>query len=70
MDSDTKAIVKLDELELGLYRRGNEICVYLNQGQVCIFRQIVELVPELGGVEGKVVNLETLRRLNKMVRVT
>ena len=69
MSSDTQAMVKLDELELGLYRRGGEVVVYVNQGGVCIFRESVGLVPELADGDGKVVSLETLRRVSKSVRV-
>ena len=69
MSSDTQVMVKLDELELGLYRRGGEVVVYVNQGGVCLFRENIELVPELAGEDGKVVSLETLRRVSKRVRV-
>ena len=69
MSKDTQAMVKLDELELGLYRRGSEVVVYVNQGGVCIFRKNVGLIPELADGDGKVVSLETLRRVSKSVRV-
>jgi hypothetical protein len=69
MTKDTQAVVKLDELELGLYRRGDEVVVYVNQGGVCIFRKNVGLVAELAGEAGKVVSLETLRRVSKSVCV-
>ena len=42
MSSNTDARVMMDELEVGLYRHGDEIIVYVNQGSVCIFRERIE----------------------------
>ena len=69
MSNDSQAMVKLDELELGLYRRGGEVVIYVHQRGVCIFRETVGLVPELAGGDGKVVSLATLRRVAPSVRI-
>lgn len=66
-DEQRQAVVKMDGFELGVYRQGSEVVVYLNQGGVCLLRERVALLPELAG--GGDISVETLRRLAGTVRV-
>ena len=61
MSDSTQAILRIDGLELGLYRHGADVVVYVNQGGVCIFRKVVELLPGLAAESDPARRLAMLR---------
>ena len=61
MSDSTQAILCIDGLELGLYRHGADVVVYINSGGCCIFRKVVELLPELAAESDPARRLAMLR---------
>jgi hypothetical protein len=72
MDKQTDALAarSFDEVEVGFYPAGaGAICVFVNQGGVCIFRERVGLHAELSGAARGALTADVLRAMKVTLRV-
>ena len=69
-DDGSVALRALLECECGFYPSADgAVIVFFNQGGVCLFRQRVELRPELSGEARKSLTISTLQALQLSVRL-